>query len=429
MPTAAYRNRLAKLVGRHEALLRRKNPVDDAWDNGWFKRYRYPVITGEHTPILWRYDLNPDTNPRLLERLGVNVAFNPGAIEWDGKVCLVVRVEGNDRKSFFAIAESANGVDNFRFRDTPMVIPVTADPETNVYDMRLTQHEDGWVYGLFCAERKDPNAAPGDETAAVAACGIVRTRDLRTWERLPDLVSDSPQQRNVVLHPEFVSGKYALYTRPQDDFLQAGSRGGIGWALCDTMNGAAIHEESIIEPKVYHTLKEVKNGAGAPPIKTSRGWLHLAHGVRACAAGLRYVVYAFLCDLNDPSRVIARPGGFFIAPRGEERIGDVSNVAFINGLVARDSGQVFLYYASSDTRCHVAETTVDALLDYVLNTPEDKLKSYACVQQRQALIDRNLAYLAANPEVRRIVLGGKAQSTAPKKRTLGRAQRSVTRRR
>jgi len=416
MPSTSFDTRLKALVKRHAALVNRRNVVDQTWDNGWYRRYRYPVITAEHTPLFWRYDLNPATNPRLLERLGVNVAFNAGAIEWDGKVCLMVRVEGFDRKSFFAIAESADGINGFRFRDYPITMPVTADPETNVYDMRLTKHEDGWVYGLFCAERKDPKAAPGDESSAVAACGIARTRDLVKWERLPDLQSDSPQQRNVVLHAEFIGGKYALYTRPQDDFIKAGSRGGIGWALADSMERAVIHEEAIIEPKAYHTIKEVKNGAGAPPIKTARGWLHIAHGVRNCASGLRYVIYAFLCDLADPSKVIARPGGFFIAPRGEERIGDVSNVVFTNGLVARADGAVLIYYASSDTRVHVAETSVDTLLDYVLNTPSDPFVSHRCVAQRRKLIEQNLRFLDSNPGVRKIVLGGGAAGKGPKAR-------------
>lgn len=394
MADSTYDTRLKDITQRHRDLITRPNEIDPSWDNGWYARYRYPVLTGQHAPLFWRYDLNPDTNPLLLERLGVNAAFNPGAIEHDGKICLVARVEGFDRKSFFAVAESTSGVDNFVYRDKPILLDQPDDPDVNAYDMRITRHEDGWLYGLYCTERKDPDAAPGDESAAVAACGVVRTKDLENWERLPDLVSESPQQRNVVLHPEFVDGKYALYTRPQDSFIQAGSKGGIGWALCDSMEHATVADETIIEPKVYHTIKEVKNGAGAPPIKTDKGWLHIAHGVRNCAAGLRYVLYAFLCDLDDPSKVIARPGGYFMAPENDERIGDVSNVVFVNGVVARDNGDVFIYYASSDTRCHVATSTVDTLLDYVTNTPEDPLYSHECVAQRTELIDRNLAYLS-----------------------------------
>jgi 4-O-beta-D-mannosyl-D-glucose phosphorylase len=352
------------------------------------------VLTGAHTPLYWRYDLDRRTNPFLQERLGVNCVFNVGAIEWQGKICLMARVEGNDRKSFFAVAESANGVDNFRFWDHPVVMPETDDPDTNVYDMRLTAHEDGWVYGIFCTERRDRKAPPGDTSAAVAQAGIARTKDLVRWERLPDLEAGSAQQRNVVLHPELVKGRYALYTRPQDSFIEAGKGGGIGFALCETMEGAEIADETIVDPKVYHTVKEVKNGAGAPPLKTPKGWLHIAHGVRNTAAGLRYVLYAFLCDLADPSKVIARPGGFLLAPEGDERVGDVSNVAFCNGAVMRASGEVFIYYASSDTRTHVASSSVDRLLDYVLHTGEDPLRSAACVRQRNELIDRNLKLLA-----------------------------------
>jgi len=352
------------------------------------------VLTGAHAPLFWRYDLDRRRNRFLEERLGVNCAFNVGAIEWNGKVCLMARVEGQDRKSFFAVAESDNGVDNFRFWDYPVVMPETDDPDTNVYDMRLTAHEDGWIYGVFCTERKDPAAAPGDTSAAVARAGIARTKDLVKWERLPDLESQSAQQRNVVLHPELVRGQYALYTRPQDSFIEAGKGGGIGFALCETMEAAEIGEETIIDPKVYHTVKEVKNGAGAPPLKTAKGWLHIAHGVRNTAAGLRYVLYAFLCDLDDPSRVIARPGGFFLAPEGDERVGDVSNVVFCNGAVMKPTGEVFIYYGGSDTRTYVATSTVDRLLDYVLHTPEDPLRSFACVEQRLQLIDRNLKFLA-----------------------------------
>jgi 4-O-beta-D-mannosyl-D-glucose phosphorylase len=417
-----YAARLKALIAAHQSVVRRRNVVDSTWNNGWFERFRDPVVTPEHTPLFWRYDLNPTTNPRLLERLGVNVTFNAGAIEMGGKVCVMVRVEGFDRKSFFAVAESTNGVDGFRFRDYPIVMPQTDDPDVNAYDMRLTKHADGWIYGLFCTERKDPKAAPGDESSAVAACGIARTRDLERWERLPDLASDSPQQRNVVLHPEFVDGKYALYTRPQDDFIKAGSRGGIAWALTNSMERAVVHDERIIEPKVYHTLKEVKNGMGAPPIKTAQGWLHVGHGVRNTAAGLRYVLYSFLCDLHDPSRVLRRPGGYFIAPRGPERVGDVSNVVFSNGMVARPDGELLIYYASSDTLLHVARTSVDTMLDYVTNTPEDPLFSHRSVAQRRALIDRNLTYLQGQPALAKTLRGDAGSSprtakAAPRKRS------------
>ncbi|MDF2923690.1 MAG: glycosidase [Paenibacillaceae bacterium] len=377
---------------RHEALICRKNEALFS-DNGIYERYTYPVLTAEHAPVIWRYDLHEETNPYFMERIGVNAAFNPGAIELDGKFYLVVRVEGIDRKSFFAVAESDTGVDGFRFWDLPVTMPETADPDTNVYDMRLTKHEDGWIYGVFCTERKDPDAAHGDLSSAVAQAGLARTKDLVTWERLPDLKTRSAQQRNVVLHPEFVDGKYAFYTRPQDGFIDAGSGGGIGWGLSGGMNPAVVEEETIIDQRYYHTIKEVKNGQGAAPIKTEKGWLHIAHGVRNTAAGLRYVIYAFLTDLKDPSKLLHAPAGHLIAPVGEERIGDVSNVVFTNGVIARDNGDVYLYYASSDTRCHVATTTVDRLLDYVLHTPEDPLRSYACVEQRKELIMRNLELL------------------------------------
>lgn len=399
--TSPWDQRLNQLVDQHRSLLCLKNAVDETWNNGVFDRYQHPVVTAGHVPLHWRFDLNPQTNPFLMERLGVNVVLNPGAIEWNGKFCLVCRVEGADRKSFFAIAESSNGIDNFRFHDRPILLPQAEQPDTNVYDMRLVRHEDGWVYGLFCSERKDPAAAPGDTSSAVAACGIVRTRDLKQWERLPDLKSQSAQQRNVVLHPEFVDGKYALYTRPQDSFIEAGNGGGIGWALCESMDNPVIGEEKIIEPKVYHTIKESKNGMGAAPIKTAKGWLHIAHGVRNTAAGLRYVVYAFLADLKNPSHVTHRPGGYLIAPQGEERVGDVSNVIFCNGAIAKESGEIFIYYASSDTRIHVATTTIERMLDYVINTPEDPLRSRECVQQRIDLIERNLEYLRDHPSVLR----------------------------
>lgn len=383
----------ARVLQRYEALVTRKNAVDPDWYNGCFDRYVNPVLTAEMVPPWWKFDFNPATNPWFMERLGVNAVFNAGAIEWDGKISLVCRVEGNDRKSFFAVADSETGIDGFRFREKPILLPELAERDTNVYDMRLTRHEDGWIYGLFCSERKDPAAPKGDESAAVAACGIVRTRDLEHWERLNDLVTPSPQQRNVVLHPEFVNGKYAFYTRPQDGFIDAGTGGGIGWGLSDSIEQAKLDSETIVDRKIYHTIKEVKNGCGAPPIKTKKGWLHIAHGVRNTAAGLRYVLYAFLCAPEDPSRVISSPGGFFLAPFKEERIGDVSNVVFCNGLVARPSGEVFLYYASSDTRMHVATTSVEKLLDWVENTPEDPLFSHDCVAQRCALIDANRPFL------------------------------------
>jgi len=360
--------------------------------NGWFIRYRQPVLTAAHTPVAWRYDLNQATNPLLMERLGINAVFNVGAMDWHGHVVLMARVEGVDRKSFFAVAESANGIDGFRFWDYPVAMPETAEPETNVYDMRLTAHEDGWIYGLFCAERKDPAAPPGDLSSAVAQCGIARTHDLKTWERLDDLKTSSAQQRNCVLHPEFVGGRYAFYTRPQDSFIEAGRGGGIGWGLASNLEHAVIDEEIIIDAREYHTITEVKNGLGPPPIKTPQGWLHLGHGVRNTAAGLRYVLYCFLCDLKVPYRVIAKPGGYFLAPEGEERVGDVSNVAFSNGWVRRGR-EVLIYYGASDTRTYVAATTVERLLDYVLHTPPDPLRSAACVRQRIELIDRNLRLL------------------------------------
>jgi len=383
-----FDSRLEELMTEQETLLSRMNhPLPD--NNGVVERYEHAVITAAHTPIFWRYDLNFDTNPHLLERIGINATFNCGAMEFDDKHILAVRVEGCDRKSFFAIAESHNGVDGFRFWDYPILMPETSIPDTNVYDMRLVRHEDGFIYGLFCTERKDPNAAPGDLSSAVAQCGIARTRDLQNWERLPDLKTRSPQQRNVVLHPEFVDGQYAFYTRPQDDFIQAGSGGGIGWGLSARIENALIDEERIIDERAYHTIKEVKNGLGPAPIKTERGWLHLAHGVRGTAAGLRYVLYLFLCDLVEPWRMTHQPGGYFLAPEGEERVGDVSNVVFSCGWVER-AGAVFIYYGSSDTRIHVAASTVERLLDYVVNTPADPLRSLACVEQRRELISRNL---------------------------------------
>ena len=337
--------------------------------------------------------LDPKTNPHLMERMGINATFNAGAIEHEGKYLVLARVEGADRKSFLAVTESATCVDNFRFWDYPILMPETSDPDVNVYDIRVVRHEDGWIYGLFCTERKDPKAPSWDTSSAVAQCGLARTKDLKKWERLPDLKTKSPQQRNVVLHPEFVNGKYALYTRPQDEFIQAGKGGGIGWGLCSSMQSAVVEEEVIMDNREYHTIKEVKNGLGPAPIKTAKGWLHLAHGVRNTAAGLRYVLYMFLCELERPQVITHRPAGYFMGPQGDERIGDVSNVVFSNGWVARKNGEVLIYYGSSDTRLHVATSTVDRLLDYALNTPEDPLRSHACVEQRYALIKKNLQLL------------------------------------
>lgn len=389
MKPTIFKSRLAALRRSHAALLSRKNAPDPAWHNGIYERYKHPVVTAAHIPLEWRYDLNPRTNPFLLERLGVNATLNAGAIEWNGRIIVCVRVEGWDRKSFFAIAESKNGLDGFRFWDEPCVIPETPNPDTNVYDMRLVRHEDGWIYGLFCTERRDPKAPESDQSSAVAQCGLVRTRDLIQWERLPDIKTPSSQQRNVVLHPEFVGGKYALYTRPQDGFIDTGSGGGIGWALCDSMEKPVTGKESIIDRRAYHTINELKNGQGPAPFKTKEGWLHLAHGVRNTAAGLRYVLYLFLTDLKDPTKVLAKPGGYFIAPEGGERVGDVSNVVFSNGWVVRKNGTVLIYYASSDTRLHVATSSVERLLDYVRNTPPDGLRSSECVRQRLDLIRRN----------------------------------------
>jgi len=389
MKEAGFRKAVQKLFSDYEMLVRRRNSKA-ASGNGIFERYKNPVLTSAHTPVFWRYDLDWRTNPYLLERMGVNSVFNAGAIEHEGKILLLARVEGADRKSFFAVAESPNGLDRFRFWDYPVRMPETGDPEINVYDMRLVLHEDGWIYGLFCTERKDPKVPAWDTSSAVAQCGIARTHDLRIWERLPDLKSRSPQQRNVVLHPEFVDGKYALYTRPQDDFIQAGKGGGIGWALSSSMEAACIDDELILDNREYHTIKEVKNGLGPAPIKTPAGWLHLAHGVRNTAAGLRYVLYLFLCDLQRPYVVTHRPGGYFLAPEGEERVGDVSNVVFSSGWVERANGEVLIYYASSDTRMHVASSRVEHLVDYVLHTPEDPLRTRACVEQRCSLIEKNL---------------------------------------
>ena len=380
-----FNERLAEITYAHQQLLERANqPIEG---NGIYERYCHPVLTADHAPLEWRYDLNEETTPYLMERIGVHAVLNAGAIKWNGKYLVVARVEGNDRKSFFAVAESPNGVDNFRFWKRPVTMPEWGEPATNIYDMRLTAHEDGWVYGIFCVERKD-HSAEGDLSAATAAAGVARTKDFVTWERLPDIVSRSPQ-RNVVLHPEFVDGKYALYTRPQDGFIDTGSGGGIGWALVDSMEKAVIGEEKIINPRHYHTVMEVKNGEGPHPIKTPQGWLHLAHGVRGCASGLRYVLYMYMTALDDPTRVIAQPGGFFMAPEGWEYVGDVMNVLFANGWIADEDGKVFIYYASSDTRLHVATSTVERLVDYCLHTPADGLRTGLSVEAINALILSN----------------------------------------
>lgn len=385
----SFEDRLALLQAESRSLIEKPNaPVYPG--NGIFVRYANPVVTAAHTPLFWRYDLNKTTNPFLMERMGINAAFNSGAIAMNGMYYLVVRVEGSDRKSFFAVAESPNGIDNFTFHDYPIELPQTATPDVNVYDMRLTRHEDGWIYGLFCSERKDPASPKGDTSSATASAGIVRTKDLKTWIRLPDLGTKSPQQRNVVLHPDFVDGKYMFYTRPQDGFIETGSGGGICYGFSDSMEKPVVLEEKLLDERKYHTIKEAKNGAGAVPIRTAKGWLHIAHGVRNTAAGLRYVVYAFMTDLKDPAKLIATPGGYLIAPEGGERVGDVSNVAFINGAIAEENGRLLMYYASSDTRMHVAESTVDRLVDYCFNTPVDPLTSQASVKQRVEMIRKNI---------------------------------------
>jgi len=386
-----FNKRLLQLEAEYRQLIEAKNlPLEKS--NGIIQRYSHPVLTAGHVPLNWRYDLNQQTNSWLMERIAVNAVFNAGAIKWKGKYCVVARVEGADRKSFFAVAESDNGIDGFRFRNYPIVMPETQDPDINVYDMRLVKHEDGWVYGLFCTERRDPAAPVGDQSSAIAQCGIARTKDLDNWERLPDLVTKSPQQRNVVLHPEFVQGKYAFYTRPQDSFIEAGKGGGIGFGLADDITKAVIEEEHILDEKKYHTVYESKNGQGPAPVKTKSGWLHLAHGVRNTAAGLRYTLYLLMTSLDDLTKVIAKPAGYFIAPEGDERVGDVSNVVFSNGWILDDDNRtIFIYYASSDTRLHVATTTVEQLLDYVKNTPADGLRSAASVLSIINLIDKNKA--------------------------------------
>ena len=385
-----FQQRLAQLEAQHQELIHTPNQAIVP-GNGIFERYQNPVLTAAHAPLFWRYDLNPQTNPFLMERFGINAVFNAGAIKWQGKYLVAARVEGMDRKSFFAIAESPNGIDRFQFWDYPITMPETADPDTNVYDLRLVAHEDGWIYGLFCSERKDISVPASDTSSAIAQAGMARTKDLINWERLPDLKTGSAQQRNVVLHPEFVNGKYAFYTRPQDGFISTGTGGGIGFGLADRMDNAVIESEAIVHERRYHTVYEVKNGQGPAPIKTAHGWLHLAHGVRNTAAGLRYVLYLFMTDLQDLTKVIHQPAGYFLAPEGAERVGDVSNVAFSNGWILDEDGTVFIYYASSDTRLHVATSSLDRLVDYCINTPEDGFRSAASVETLKAIIQRNKA--------------------------------------
>ena len=384
----SFKKRLRKLEKKYSEKILLKNKVKES-SNGIYQRYQNPVLTADHIPLNWRYDLNEKFNPHLIERICINAVFNAGAIKFNGKYLLIARVEGNDRKSFFAIAESENGIDNFKFWEYPVVLPETSIPDTNVYDMRLVLHEDGWIYGLFCTERKDPDASETDQSAAIAQCGIARTKDLVKWERLSDLKTTSPQQRNVVLHPEFVQDQYAFYTRPQDGFIDAGSGGGIGFGLSSSIENAVIKEEVVIDPKMYHTIAETKNGIGPAPIKTEYGWLHLAHGVRNTAAGLRYVLYMFMTSLEDLTKVIYKPAGYFMAPLDEERVGDVSNVLFSNGWIPDDDGAVFIYYASSDTRMHVATTTIEKLIDYIMNTQLDEYNSAASVQKTIGLIQSN----------------------------------------
>lgn len=386
--TREFEVRLKALEDAYNEHITKPNKIAGL-GNGVYNRYINPILTAQHAPISWRYDLSPETNPHLMERFGINAVFNAGAIKWQGRYLLIARVEGVDRKSFFAMAESPNGIDNFSFWEKPVIIPETENPDTNIYDMRLTEHADGWIYGLFCTERRDPNAPPYDQSMAVAECGIARTKDFITWQRLPDLKTPSPQQRNVVLHPEFVDGKYAFYTRPQDSFINAGKGGGIGFGLCDDIENAVIDHEEIVDNKIYHTVYEAKNGQGPAPIKTDYGWLHLAHGVRNTAAGLRYVLYVFMTDLHNLTKVIHKPGGYFIAPEGEERFGDVPNVVFCNGWILDDDGTVYIYYASSDSRMHVATSSLEKLLDYTMNTPPDGLRSATSVDTLNHLIKSN----------------------------------------
>lgn len=391
-----FEERFRLIKSEQQKLLSRTN-VKIEPGNGIYERYQFPVLTAAHAPVFWEYDLNPDTNPFFMKRFGINSAFNAGAIRLNGKYLLVARVESHDRKSFFAVAESSNGIEHFRFWDRPLHISETHEPDGNIYDMRLTKHEDGWIYGLFCTERKDSNAKPGDESAAIAQCGIARTQDLKHWERLPDLKTKSQQQRNVVLHPEFVEGKYAFYTRPQDGFIEAGKGGGIAFGLASNIEAASIDTEKLVDGKHYHTVSESKNGQGPPPLKTAHGWLHLAHGVRHTAAGLRYVLYMFLTDLENPEIITHKPAGYFLAPQGEECVGDVSNVVFCNGWIMDDDGKVFIYYASSDSRLHVATSSIDRLLDYVLHTPADQHSAAATRHALENLIARNLQYLGTQP--------------------------------
>lgn len=385
-----FEKRLTLLHSAHDELITRKNEKTGP-GNGIYDRYKHPILTAGHAPLFWRYDLNYSSNPYLMERFGINAVMNAGAIKFNNKYLVIARMEAANRKSFFAVAESNNGIDNFTFWDYPVQMPETADPDTNIYDMRVVAHEDGWIYGLFCTERRDPDARPGDQSAAIAQCGIARTKDFIKWERLADLQTTSPQQRNVVLHPEFVQGQYAFYTRPQDGFIDAGNGGGIGFGLSASITNAIIKEEIVIDRKIYHTVYEAKNGAGPAPIKTKLGWLHLAHGVRNTAAGLRYVLYMFITDLHDLTKVIYKPGGYFLAPEGEERTGDVSNVAFCNGWIAGEDGEIFIYYASSDTRLHVATTTIDKLLDYMVNTAPDGFTSATTVETLYKIIHDNKA--------------------------------------
>lgn len=392
-----FKTRIGILKQQHQQLVVKKNAIITE-SNGVYNRYKNPVLTAGHTPLVWRYDFNPATNPYLMERFGINATLNAGAIKWNGKYALVARVEGVDRKSFFAVADSDNGIDNFQFWNYPVLMPETDVPDTNVYDMRLIAHQDGWVYGLFCTERKDPNAPHGDHSSAIAQCGIARTKDLIEWERLPDLKTPSAQQRNVVLHPEFVDGQYGFYTRPQDSFIEAGKGGGIGFGLAKDITNAVVEHEIVIDNRAYHTVYEMKNGLGPAPIKTAHGWLHLAHGVRNTAAGLRYVLYMFMTDLQDITNLTHKPGGYFIAPEGDERVGDVSNVVFSNGWIADDDGTVFIYYASSDTRMHVATSSIGQLIDYVINTPEDGLRSASSVESIFNIIKHNQDYLESREE-------------------------------
>lgn len=392
MPNNSFSSRYQHIRATHEQLLQKPNEALFS-TNGIYSRHKNPILTRDHIPLHWRFDMNPDTNPLFMERIGFNATFNAGAIKWKGKYLLAVRVEGNDRKSFFAIAESPNGIDNFRFWDRPITLPQTEAPDTNVYDMRLTQHDDGYIYGVFCTERKDPSAPKGDTSSAVAAAGIARTKDLVKWERLPDLISTTGQQRNVVLFPHLIEGQYAFYTRPQDGFIDTGKGGGIGFGLSKSITRAEVREEVIVDAKTYHTIYEVKNGLGPAPIRTEKGWLQLAHGVRNTAAGLRYTLYVFMTDLEKPWIITHKPAGHFIAPLEAERVGDVSNVAFSNGWIANDDGKVFIYYASSDTRMHVAVSSLEQLVDYCLNTPQDDLTSAASVERINLLVDNNLKFL------------------------------------